>query len=268
MDISNDKILEELYFKYRDARCEDEKEKYLNQILENDYLHAILKISINKIMAKYPYESLISFDDLYMASLNKVTSLVEAFDISEKVPFVAYIRTFINYFVSDEIKKFKDIYTSKGVDEKKKVMYHLLELYPNDIEKVKKLFKEETGIIKDSTVSEYIERVLNHKDFLRLDKEIKDDKPQTHISNVVSESLDPEEKLFFEEKEKLIIKYINLLLTPRERDIMLSKMLGADTKELMEKYKCTRQYISKTINSAQVKLKKSNLFDELKKLND
>ena len=64
MDISNDKILEELYFKYRDASSEDEKEKYLNQILENDYLHTILKISINKIMAKYPYESLISFDDL------------------------------------------------------------------------------------------------------------------------------------------------------------------------------------------------------------
>lgn len=272
MEKTNDESLENLYLKYKDAKVNNnikEKDFYLNEILCNSYLKQIIGSTVNNIMSKYDKKNDSElFKDLFSVAWTKVVSLVDDFDEETNVPFVAFLRTYLNYTIQDEIKKDNDFSTSKGVDTNKKIMYRLLQEYPDDLNEVRKRFKEETKLIKDSTVDEYVRRVTSQLEFLRLDKEIKNDEPQTHLSNVVSNAKDPEEEFIILAEQRLILKYINNLLTTKERAILIDKILGAENKDLVKKYNCTKQYISKTILSAQEKLKNSTLLEEIKKLRD
>ena len=257
-------LFEKYYEEYKNA---PDKEKVFNELFLNQDVKDFLLMLVNKYLLNYhnlrPYKQ-----DFYQDALISLTNSFENFDQSLNVPLFSYIINNINYAFLNEVDDLSDIKRSKGVTQNLRLLAKLLKDNPNNEEYVRKAFKEETDIEKDSTVDSYFEMLNSGKNTLSLDNN-GNDSSSSYLDYVESDSLNPLELLLDESKQEILDNHLKEDLNFREYDY-LTRNIGWHRKsetmqEIANNENVSKQYVSKVVSQAKEKLKKSSLIEELKK---
>jgi len=254
---------EKLYKKYLEST---DKESVMNEILSSSETIFLINKVVNKYMDKYFLKDRASRDDLFMAAWTKIPQLIEKYNSNYNVKLFNYLIEQCEYAVKDEVRVLQDKTLSRGVEHNLKV-FHLILQKEKDLDKAKEKFKKIVGFSNDSTVDNYIEMYFQGKDYMRLDNKLKDDEFTTHLDTLSSTSLNPEEKFFDESRSDILNKYMEKVLSQREKEFLVANKINNVTiTQIGEQYNVSKQYVSKTIKKAEAKLRNSSLKKELDEL--
>ncbi len=258
---------EEIYEAYLNSN-ELDREKLISKLLNTSETKSIINAQLKKYRTFKDIE-----DDLIQAANVGVFEGIVNYDKSLNIPFNAYISQCVNFSILNTINSLnKSLKSGRGTSIKIQILKRLMSEYPNDEAKVRALFKEKTGIEKDSTIDDYFRYVSQDESMIRLDSNIKDDTTLERIDVCTSTELDPEEILMRDSLSETLMDYFDRFLTENEKKFVMN-YIGFDTKrlsisEIAEKYNVSKQYVSKSIKNSLEKIKKNNqLLKDLVQLN-
>ena len=255
---------EEIYKKYLDSNKE---EKYLNLILKSEETRNIINSQLRKFK---DFKDL--SEDLYQAANVGIFTGVLEFNNTKNVPLNAFLIQNVYYSILNTINSNRLLKSSQGTHQNIKLLRKLLENNSN-IEEVRETFKKETGIIKESTIDNYFNYVLQGESAISLDDKIDDESNIDRLDSYSSNDLDPEEYFTRSALSETILSTFDELLTDLEKKY-IRLFLGFDGQalsaaDIARKYNKSRQYVSQVINKALDKLKNNQkLKIELKELNN
>ncbi|MCR5787437.1 MAG: sigma-70 family RNA polymerase sigma factor [Acholeplasmatales bacterium] len=262
-DLNN--LLTNYYSKYIES---ENKDKIINEVLEDVDIRAFLLLLTNKYLANFNENIKVYQQDFFQDAQIALNNAFKEFNPTLNVPFYAYVTQSITYAFQQQADSLQDIKRSKGVTQNIKILARLIREYPNQEETVRTKFKEKTGICHDSTVDWYYDMLNSGTNTLSLDyKEVESE--SSYIDTVVSSALNPLEMLLDESKREIMERHLKNDLSPKEYEY-LTRYIGWHRKaeslqEIANSLGVTKQNISYYVRQAESKLKESSLEEELNK---